>query len=225
MLISVQNSTGQYPFDSNYKLEVEEAKQLKLSCSVEDKHLPEFGISWKQVKDGNVVDLPMMHDVKSGMSKNGDYVYIQFDRVTRNAHERTYSCISHSYPHLSRNVTLKIKPKGNVLFILQLTLIIIFISLSDSRAPEITFFKKKVDKTHLRLNCHALGTPAPSITLLKDGIPVDVDPFKSDSSTAFQHQIDNPGVKDIGNYECKADNKFGKDVNYETVSAQGKIIL
>ena len=114
MSISVLNSTGQHSFDSGNSLEVEEGKQLRLRCSVGDKHHPELGISWKQVKDGNVVDLPMMHDMKSGTSKNGDYVYIQFDRVTSTAHERTYSCTSQRHPHLSQNITLKIKPRGNI---------------------------------------------------------------------------------------------------------------
>jgi len=115
MSISVLNSAA---FDSGNSLEVEEGKQLQLRCSVEDKHHPEFGISWKEVKDGNVVPLPKMHDVKSGTSKNGDYEYIQFDRVTSTAHERTYSCISQKYPHLSQNITLKIKPRGNLCLIL-----------------------------------------------------------------------------------------------------------
>jgi len=118
MSILVQNSTGQYPFDSSKSLEVEEGKQLLLRCNVGEKHHPELGISWRQIKDDNVVDLPMMHDMKSGTSINGDYVYIQFDRVTSKAHERTYSCMSKKHPHLSQNITLKIKPKGNVRLVL-----------------------------------------------------------------------------------------------------------
>jgi len=113
MLISVHNSSGRYNLASSNYLEVDEGGQLMLSCLVKGNHLPEFGISWKQVKDGNIVDLPKMHDLQTGTSKDGDYVYIQFHRVTSNTHERVYSCISHKYRSLSRSITLKVKPKGN----------------------------------------------------------------------------------------------------------------
>ena len=98
-------------------------------------------------------------------------------------------------------------------------------SFLDRRAPEIRHFKTTVEKTHLRLNCYAFSNPPPSVTLLKDGVPVDIDPFKLVESTLFQKQIDNPDAKDVGIYTCKAENEFGVDVKYLTVTAEGKIIL
>jgi len=85
-------------------------------------------------------------------------------------------------------------------------------------------YKKRVEKTYLQLNCYARGTPAPSIALLKDGLPVDIDPTKFDDNTFIQQQIDSPDANDVGIYTCKAENQFGVDVKYQTVTAEGNNI-
>lgn len=76
----------------------------------------------------------------------------------------------------------------------------------------------------LYLNCPVTGSPQPSITWLKDSIPVLNLPYK-DLLVLNRDQrleISNAQVEDAGKYTCRASNVAGSDKQHFELEVKGE---
>lgn len=60
------------------------------------------------------------------------------------------------------------------------------------------------------------------MTLLKDGDTVNIMPINFRELSVFQKLINNPDITDVGRYVCQAENDYGVDKVYLTVTAAGR---